>query len=84
MTNEEMLKDIERMNNESIASIKRSMETFREISKQYEDKLPENDAIEIESIMKDTLKTAEQNSTTIRTIINDNAYTDAMGSVLPQ
>jgi vacuolar-type H+-ATPase subunit E/Vma4 len=79
MTNEEMLKDIKRMNAESIESIKRSKEIFRELSKEVG--FPVND---IEDIIDDTLKIAEENLETVSTIIRDNAYHDAMDSVIPK
>lgn len=79
MTNEEMLKDIQRMTAESIESIKSSRETFRELSKELN--FPMND---IEEIIENTLKTAEENGKTVTSIINDNAYHDAMNSVLPK
>jgi bifunctional pyridoxal-dependent enzyme with beta-cystathionase and maltose regulon repressor activities len=72
MTNEERLKDIQRMNAESIETINRLL------ADGFGDAYPQS-----ASIMEATLKASEDNAEMLRTIINDNAYTDAMGSVLP-
>jgi len=79
MTNEEMLKDIKRMQADSIESIKRSKEIFREMSKELHFSVTD-----IEDIIDDTLKIAEDNLESVSTMIHDNAYHDAMNSVIPK
>lgn len=74
MTNEEMLKDIQLMSAESITTINKMMEFLG----QYQ--LPDNT---IETILQSTLQAAEENNKVVTSIINDNAYHDAMSSVLP-
>lgn len=75
MTNEEMMKDIRRMNLETMATIKRSMEIFQEISNEHP--VPEEESKEIKSLMQDILATTEENHEICQEIIGTNAFDKA-------
>jgi len=79
---EEMLKDMERMSAESVEMIKRIKENFKGYVDTFSDEFPI--FTEIDSIIEDNLKQAEQNKALVTEIIQDNAYTNAMEIVIPK